>query len=667
MKGFSIILTYLTLFLFGCSVWVGGKKDRNKGEVPGKPPQTAEEEPETTVITFDLKQIPDDTLYVIGKDGSEEAYLALTTASLDFESMRMVDGDNQTVEEFGARSLNLLSGEFVPSLAIDNNALNKGYKLVFTPDGTNRSFTLNGAFKENGNEKNVSILMNFKLSLSLPLEAFFGDKSAFIDLNNILDFSDQDQSLVELLEGKTEIDFEDGETLDYLSEQLQNSIGSVKKTPESDQVTEPTTPDEALGEFNIQFGSPNLDEDLPSNQTMFWDEGNLMIGMTLSGPTGNLQANADGLGDPLLVKLDSNGLVQSTHLLDSQPGHQSISMVKSRGADVCIAGNLSADTEEFLGQQVPETTYENIGFLAVYDKDSLTLKWLKFILGEEISVSSCLITSDQKFLVAGKFIDDLSLPGVLEPYQAETRNITSFLILLEGESNLGWANYLNSQSAKTDIVEIIERDTDFLVGTSSGKSILETPGKGKWDMGLYSFDKSDGRVIKEALFGTDEKDYLGDIAIDESGTIFVTGRVGGLLEGYSELGSRSSYMAAFDKDFNLLWEELLQDPKGATGESLAIVPGVGAYFCSDTVSITGSGRGVICQLRSSTGNLEREIKFVLSGNQKVSSALLSSDSKSIFLLGETYHSDMPNPLRSPTEADLFEKRYGDILLMKKVL
>ena len=71
-------------------------------------------------------------------------------------------------------------------------------------------------------------------------------------------------------------------------------------------------------------------------------------------------------------------------------------------------------------------------------------------------------------------------------------------------------------------------------------------------------------------FGTPDNDFVGDVAVDESGNLYLVGWTDGALSGKAGLGNQDAYLRKYDGDGNELWTHQFgtQDYDRATGLAL---------------------------------------------------------------------------------------------------
>jgi hypothetical protein len=99
---------------------------------------------------------------------------------------------------------------------------------------------------------------------------------------------------------------------------------------------------------------------------------------------------------------------------------------------------------------------------------------------------------------------------------------------------------------------------------------------------------ADGTIAWTKQWGTSENDYGISVAIDSSGSIFVTGSTGGLLDGDANVGGSDIFLTKWNADGTIAWTKQSGTSKDEQGQSIAI-DGSGSIFVTGTTLGTFEG------------------------------------------------------------------------------
>jgi len=114
----------------------------------------------------------------------------------------------------------------------------------------------------------------------------------------------------------------------------------------------------------------------------------------------------------------------------------------------------------------------------------------------------------------------------------------------------------------------------FIVGDTAG-SIDGNGNLGGEDIFILKLDSNGNRLWSRQI-GSNYSDYASDIALDNSGNVYLVGWTQGLMAGTSYYGNGNMVAAKYDTNGNQLW--LKQVPGSSRSDSIALDPGGNVYL-----------------------------------------------------------------------------------------
>ena len=329
--------------------------------------------------------------------------------------------------------------------------------------------------------------------------------------------------------------------------------------------------------------------------------GNIYItGVTEGGLDGN---TSNGEGDIFLLKYDSNGNKQWTRQLGTSLYDVGRGMTVDSSNNVYVTGYTKGELDG----------YTNSGefdlFLVKYDSNG-TKQWTRQMgtterdVGWEVSAD----TLGNVYLVgySGKGMDGNTYLGdrdvILIKYNSSGTKIWSKQL---GTSNddVGWG-------VKVDLSNNI-----YVTGFTCGgidnftNSVPSDPtGSGCRDYFLMKLD-SEGTNLWSDQIGTIYEDRGEDITVDSSNNVYVVGRTGGAFDGQTNYGENDTFLVKYDLSGTKQWTKQF----GSSGDDWGL--GISADS-SDNIYITGNIGGPLDgELYNGKGDLFL-MKFNSSGTKK---------------------------------------------------
>jgi hypothetical protein len=168
-----------------------------------------------------------------------------------------------------------------------------------------------------------------------------------------------------------------------------------------------------------------------------------------------------------------------------------------------------------------------------------------------------------------------------------------------GSFEIEWSTYFGGQDIERDAQIAVTGDGGVVVaGLTDTRDGLSTSGawqkhaKGEWDAFIVRFD-GDGDREFATYFGGDDSEYVADIAVDESGSIYVVGattsddHIAKNAHQDDLDGHQDGFLAKFDDDGDLLWSTYVGGNKDDTIHAVALDAAGDVYVCGWTESNKG--------------------------------------------------------------------------------
>jgi hypothetical protein len=191
--------------------------------------------------------------------------------------------------------------------------------------------------------------------------------------------------------------------------------------------------------------------------------------------------------------------------------------------------------------------------------------------------------------------------------QAGSEVVGSFEVKLAGTSTTTTANISQplkqwtriSGSTKSDWASYLAAANDgsiYAVGTTTGNlngstnSYTGTDSFRAMDAGIAKFN-ADGTMAWSQQFGTNDSDALEAVGVSSDGSVFVSGRTWGNLDGQTNLGEADFFVTKFSSDGTKQWSRLLGTAGIDDGQALAVGTDGSLYMVGKTSGYMGTNSG----------------------------------------------------------------------------
>jgi len=161
------------------------------------------------------------------------------------------------------------------------------------------------------------------------------------------------------------------------------------------------------------------------------------------------------------------------------------------------------------------------------------------------------------------------------------------------------------------------------------------------DISVSKYDP-DGNQIWERTLSASVANYVGSIAADKDGNVYVTGETAGVVDGNVNAGMYDMYLAKYDTSGNKQWTRQLGTPEDENGQGVAIdsannvyiVGGTGGYFDGQI----NSGQTKFLVKYDSSGN--KLWSKLFDGGLYSSSGIVIDKSDNIYVAGSVSSIDL---------------------------
>lgn len=282
--------------------------------------------------------------------------------------------------------------------------------------------------------------------------------------------------------------------------------------------------------FNQGIGSGNRNDESALGAASSNDGSLYVVGQVTSLNWTNFSVNLD----PYLAKYNSSGGLVSQILIDSANQGAATGVTVDAQGNVYVAGITNASTRINSNNTVSLT--EGDVFLTKYSNDGQLL-WFNTLETSKTDIpGKVLVDISGNIYLAGSTSG--SLPG-----NTNQGDIDAFLAKYSNDGNLQWIQQFGTFSK--DTAESIALDATgriYAVGTTAG-SLFGEPTAGGSDAWIALFDHSGNRSA-HTQFGTAKDDRLIDIALDQTGNLYLVGETEGDLGGTNQ-GAVDSWVAKY--------------------------------------------------------------------------------------------------------------------------
>ncbi|MCF7958348.1 MAG: SBBP repeat-containing protein [Phycisphaerae bacterium] len=214
----------------------------------------------------------------------------------------------------------------------------------------------------------------------------------------------------------------------------------------------------------------------------------------------------------------------------------------------------------------------------------------------------------------------------------------AFLVKYDLSGNILWIKQLGtSESDMSQSVAVDLAGNAYITGSTSGS--LDGDNVGASDAFLAKYDTS-GNFLWIKQLGTSESDSSRSVAVDQAGNAYITGSTSGSLDG-DNAGQTDAFLAKYNAAGNLLWTRQLGTSNAEVNTAVAIDQAGSVYITGSTFgSLSGDNAGqsdVFLAKYDFAGNLIWTQQFGTSDNDSSTFAALDG-SGNIFISGKTYGS-----------------------------
>jgi serralysin len=205
------------------------------------------------------------------------------------------------------------------------------------------------------------------------------------------------------------------------------------------------------------------------------------------------------------------------------------------------------------------------------------------------------------------------------------------------QSNLGVGAGERNRGAFVQSSAVSKDGSLYIVGNANGR-IDGQSSLGKTDAFIVKYSP-DGTKEWSRLFGSTGHEFATSVAVDNDGSIYVTGQTSGsnTFDGKAKPGGTNAptaFVTKFSADGSKLWTTLVGSPDGAIVEGYSITPGNDGYlYITGTANVedaTAGGSDVFLSKLDTDGNL---LSFQLFGSEydDIGKWITTSDDGTIYI------------------------------------
>ena len=280
---------------------------------------------------------------------------------------------------------------------------------------------------------------------------------------------------------------------------------------------------------------------------------------------GDLYGTNSGTTDVFLTKLSGDGNILWAKQWGTSGGDSGESVIIDSNGNIYVAGYTFGDLDGNTN-----AGYYDI-FLTKFNSEGTKL-WTKQLGTVESDYGRSAITdSNGNIYVTGYTHGNLD--GNINAGEADI-----FIIKFDSEGTKLWTRQWGTDSIDISLsISIDSNDKIYVTGKTNG--VLGDSNAGDYDVFLAKFN-SEGSKLWTRQWGTDSGDFSYSVAVNNSGNIFVTGCTLGNLDGNTNAGSYDIFLTKFSSEGTKLWTE----QNGTTEEDHSKAVAVDNY---GTIYITG--------------------------------------------------------------------------------
>ena len=307
--------------------------------------------------------------------------------------------------------------------------------------------------------------------------------------------------------------------------------------------------------------------------------GNIYFSGSSDLPWGSpLRAHTGG-SDAFAAKLDSSGVLQWHTFLGGSGWDEGFSIVMDDSGNAYISGISSASW----GSPLQSFSGSYDAFAAKLGQTG-SLQWHTFLGGSELDSGSSITVDDSGNL----YISGESKASWGSPLRAYTGNSDAFAAKLDSSGSLRWNTFLGGSEGDYGQSIAVDNSGNVYLGGSSfaswGSPLRAYTGDS--DIFAAKLDLS-GNLQWHTFLGSSGSDYDGSIALDNGGTIYVSGSSnaswGSPLRAYA--GVTDAFAATLDSSGTLVWNTFLGGSGDDYGTSIAVNGGGNVYVGGNSNAI----------------------------------------------------------------------------------
>jgi hypothetical protein len=285
----------------------------------------------------------------------------------------------------------------------------------------------------------------------------------------------------------------------------------------------------------------------------------------ISGWTyGNLGGTSAGGGDAFLTKFDASGKELWRQQIGTADNDGSRSVAVDGSGNTYISGWTSGD---FGGPNAGD----HDAFLAKYDTSGNELWSQQIGTASDDSSYSVAVDAAGSVYMTGRTDGSLSGPN------AGGEDI--FLTKFDTSGNVLWRQQIGTAGAdRSYSVAVDGSGSVYISGYTEGD--LGGTNAGSYDAFLTKLDAS-GNVLWSQQIGTAHTDFSSSVAVDASGSSYISGGTSGDLGG-ANAGGADAFLTKFDTSGNELWSQQIGSASDDSSYSVALDAAGNAYISGTT-------------------------------------------------------------------------------------
>ncbi|MBN2577926.1 MAG: SBBP repeat-containing protein, partial [Pirellulales bacterium] len=318
-------------------------------------------------------------------------------------------------------------------------------------------------------------------------------------------------------------------------------------------------------------------------------EGNILVtGMTASGDfpvtSGSFDTSLDGETDAFIAKFSSSGELLWATYLGGSMWDQCNDIAVDNAGNIFVIGDTYSDDLPALGGF--DTSFDgneediSDGFVAKLNSSGMAV-WVSYLGGSDCDWGNVItVDHEDNILLSG-----LTFSGDFPAYQGFDMTYHDggdvFLVKLTNSGDLLWATFLGGSARDQAEGLTVDADGQVFVGGITYSEDFPTLGgfdaslDGACDAFLAKITTS-GQLLWASYIGGSDQDWINDIAIDETGDLFVTGRTYSgdfpLSGGFDSTldGECDAFVAKINSSAGLTWSSYFGGSNFESGSGIAL-------------------------------------------------------------------------------------------------